>query len=126
MNLGAKSIAVPCPPLNDTEPARTPITGGCPVTQATAKPVKFWMNRYATATTHRIRSGLPPARRVENFDDKPIVVKSTMSSVSLKSSENWKSSPNAAWHAAKRSEAVRPPETGSGMLYSRRNRHRQR
>ena len=72
---GAQAIAVPCPPISETEPPRTPTALGNPSNAATEMPMRFCAKRKPTVTARRITRGLPPSSNSDSRALMPIVVK---------------------------------------------------
>ena len=115
-NSGAKARPVAGPPVSVTDPARTPMSGGCPSACATPTPTRFWTSAITAEMAKNFSTCGPPTRRTDRLAAKPMVVKNAIIS------GGWSIVSKAIGdHSGVRTIAIapetsRPPITGAGRL----------
>ena len=112
-----QAAPVPCPPESVTEPASRPTAGDRPSAAATLTPTRSCTTSRPSTTARNSATVRPPLRRLARSALSPIEAKNMYMNCSCRLVSKRTLTSNSACPASMRKATVRPPSTGSGMLY---------
>ena len=114
---GPKAAEVPRPPVSDTEPAASPISGCTPSAAASPTPTTFCSSTSTspTAAPRNRATPTPPFFSISKLAEKPMVVKNASRRKSRMPASLWNAKAPLWWPASASNENSSPPMIGPGM-----------